>query len=664
MIRTKWVSVLLYLAVIGGLSGCSDDSDWSTGPPPADKIAQTNNIRRELGIREVQGDWAFYGRQFGVETWKQGQFQAKKVCYDDTFEEATAEGKPPTAYQYSYDYNNILWEQDYYYTGRTFPSTTPDEGKVWEFLSLLYDYRTKRFGLDIITNDNQILAICSSRGLDSGSGQTNEQTLEVADRILQLWGQDRLGRKFSKNTARYSKLINAVKSQKWEVQVRALEELWVIADHNAPAVQHLLIEMLFSEQRETVLDTQSSDKNVQMGGHDGPVPESSETAEQYSPLADLLKGRDLKSKVRVLEELGFVIDLNDPTGTIEQLIRISSSNQSEMYVNAQSTRVARILSRAGPSCTERIIARYETSSKGTGDFERLLRVLGYMGYKANSAVPFLLKQLDETKDAPESLGAIRVVLANVGYESKGNTDMIISEISKGSKQGNAAVTTMAGSGAAWANEQIIKALVDQLLEDKVSEWQYDNSGKSGFAALALASTGSKGEIAQGPLDRLFTQVQKDEDLGTLLMVYGLSLAKVSSSNSDKPLRKVLKYMGSEDFGNHTDWHMLRFARYLITPDIIEQIGEMLKDKNRKVVCGAVRMLGFIGFEGHRYAPSLLNILERNKDEELRESAAEALGYVAEPNFITALRAVLEKEKSEFVREEIAKAIRIIRLEDD
>jgi len=173
--------------------GCPKEADWSTDPPT--NIAQTNQVRREIGIRMIKDNWTFYGRQFGEETWKDGKFHCKKVCYDDSFNKFAGKRKPPGQVRYSYNYEKILWESDHYYTGATYTHPDPDAGTSWEHLSILYDYGTKRFGVYYHGSNSELISLIE--GLEhitkSGyMGKTNEDTLLVADKILEKLGLKRL----------------------------------------------------------------------------------------------------------------------------------------------------------------------------------------------------------------------------------------------------------------------------------------------------------------------------------------------------------------------------------------------------------------------------------------------------------------------------------------
>jgi len=176
------IIVLLCMACIA-FCGCSDKedvrtSDWSTNPPPAQKITETNKIREEYGIRQIKETWTFYGREFAAEKWKDERgYQCKRVHYDENRQ-------------------TILYEQDCYYTGHTYPSPDVDAGTTWEFLSIVFDYTHKRFSTIPTTDNKEVISLLDpleDRVTKFGYiGKTNEETLEIAEKILKMWGLKRL----------------------------------------------------------------------------------------------------------------------------------------------------------------------------------------------------------------------------------------------------------------------------------------------------------------------------------------------------------------------------------------------------------------------------------------------------------------------------------------
>ena len=159
--------------------------DWSTDPPPPESIAATNEIRRERGVREIKEDWTFYGRHFGAEIWKEPSgWSCKTVQHDKS-------------------YHAIWIEFDDYYSGRTF-LTGPDKVNFRETLSINYFYGPNRFSISVITGNKEIDSMVDGLKermrypnpdgdylIYGRMDETNEEILEVAEKILKIWGLER-----------------------------------------------------------------------------------------------------------------------------------------------------------------------------------------------------------------------------------------------------------------------------------------------------------------------------------------------------------------------------------------------------------------------------------------------------------------------------------------
>ncbi len=184
--RRQTLAILFLLCSFCG--GCRD-SDFSTDPPAGETIRATNVIRQKLGVREIKDTWSFYGRRSDAEDW--------------LLEGANA--KPAKRVQYDKEYKNILWEQDYYYSGRMIPSIDGEGGPTEEMLTVTYSYACEHFTFVAKTDNPAVQSLedhicwnvqpslpkcaCQKSGFRA---QTNEETLKVVDKILEIWGIDRL----------------------------------------------------------------------------------------------------------------------------------------------------------------------------------------------------------------------------------------------------------------------------------------------------------------------------------------------------------------------------------------------------------------------------------------------------------------------------------------
>jgi hypothetical protein len=195
----KWyckIVPVLCLPVAATLCGCSNKEGYeSTEPPSAERIAQTNEVRRKLGLREIKDNWTFEGRKLvkelrlretkddptftGVERWKDNKGDGcKSIKYDDKYEE-------------------IVWEIDYYYSGRSFQKAPNDDGPCKEFLALSYNYRTRHYSVFVASDDEEILSMVDEwkdvpQSAEWNMEERNAETLRVIEKILRMWGVQRL----------------------------------------------------------------------------------------------------------------------------------------------------------------------------------------------------------------------------------------------------------------------------------------------------------------------------------------------------------------------------------------------------------------------------------------------------------------------------------------
>jgi HEAT repeat protein len=386
---------------------------------------------------------------------------------------------------------------------------------------------------------------------------------------------------------------------------------------------------------------------------------------RHEKLSKAIKSKDWSIRVRAIEELSQIA--KDSVSVRELLVDHLFSDEVEPdIIDIEFRKVIKGLAESGPSEIESIIKKYEFFKPVPEKLGRLLFVLGRMGPKAKPATAFLLAQLEKHKGDPELEGAIRIVLANVGYESDENTARIVAHIHNRSAGGKAAVQTMTVTiPGKWVSREIAGELARWLeVEGDIYEWLWRSGDDSSCAATALAHLGAKNEAITRNLTKLIKYVWQDEFYCTLRITYGFSLIHLDPTKSDEALRDVLRYMGSEDFGNHTDFAALALVDCLIKPDIIRKVGEALDSKDREVVRGALWMLWFVGLDAREYAPQVLNILKQNPDEDLRVVAARAYAYVGDPSHIPVLKGILEKERGDFVPNEIIDAIRILRLQEE
>jgi hypothetical protein len=179
-VNARRITYLCLLVCICFGWGCSRSGNFSTVPPK--DIEQTNEARAKIGIRAIKGEWTFYGREFQADKWKDGTNLCKMVQRDRI--------------------GALLWEQDYYYSGASYPTA---KGTQWEFLSVNYDYSAKQASLDYAGTNAAIATLFQNLALapfgpkdpsghhtQSHVSRNDHDTLAVADKVLAMWSRTRL----------------------------------------------------------------------------------------------------------------------------------------------------------------------------------------------------------------------------------------------------------------------------------------------------------------------------------------------------------------------------------------------------------------------------------------------------------------------------------------
>jgi HEAT repeat protein len=387
-------------------------------------------------------------------------------------------------------------------------------------------------------------------------------------------------------------------------------------------------------------------------------------------LIESLKSKDYSVRLRTIQELGLIVE--DDLVVQKALIQhIYSSDVNSLDIDPISEIyvIARIFKKIKEPLISDLVQAYKNSSKSEDDFKKLLMILGRIGPKAKEAIPFLQEQPDKYENEAEIAGAIRVVLANLGYKYDDNISTILSDIKNRNERGRGEIEMMALAGAGqWVTNEIISELESRLFADNDIRKFLDEHGEEpAFAAVAIGSLGKKAMTSVNNLNSLLNYVRTEEYYFTCRIIFGLPLAKVEAGKSEenKALKEVLKYMGSEYFGNHTDFAALAWVDSLIDSQIIKETGNALENKDPEIIKGALWMLWWIGLDAQEYAPKVIEILKNSSDMETKAVAARAIGYIGSEKDIPQLEKILEKEEKDiftFVSHQIKESISILRLE--
>lgn len=391
--------------------------------------------------------------------------------------------------------------------------------------------------------------------------------------------------------------------------------------------------------------------------------------ERLDKLAKALRSNNTRLRLRATNELGQMTSYDKAA----QKILVDYLFDAQKSIEWAFGEV-KALSRSDPGIVGQIIDACgdPNSTISKRNLRKALFVLGSLGLKAQEAKGFLLKQLDRQNADPEMEGAIRVVLANVGYRSDENLRTILADIKNRTTRGNAEVAQMGRCGAGpWITDEIIAELVKWLdIQDPDDEIAYiQKSGETYWhVSLALASIGPRAKAATDKLQKHLKYMQSLTERGlypcTVQILYNICLAKVDPSQFDKAIKTVIRWMRpNNDYWDHTSSYTVYVATYLFDARVIKLAGECLYDTDPEIVGGALWMLWRMGLDAKQFAPDVLKILTNNPEKDLRELAARVLKSLLTPEDIPALEQVMESEKSESVRTKIAETVRILDLEE-
>lgn len=348
-------------------------------------------------------------------------------------------------------------------------------------------------------------------------------------------------------------------------------------------------------------------------------------------IQELARGADTDSKIRAV--------------LMKELFALKRDPATRDIVEA--------LARGGARVIPEIIREFSKHKANPEKVMLTLCVIGAAGEGRKDAIPFLAKQLKVYESDPDTQGQCRILLANLGFQDERNMEIISANIAGRTEQGKAMVGTLGWVAPGnWITDDIVRQLV---------KWLDKPDHDSDLAASALAMMGEKGKGGIPALKHLIETAEKDESLSSYRIGYGVALARIDKKQRHKALRRVMEYAGSDEAGSRTDTFAMLQAAKMMDPDMIQEVTNLLHEKDVQVAGGAVQMLWAIGLPAEKATPRLMKILTSSNNEDLREEAATALGAMAPPSVVPRLTEALAKQKSWSVREELKDAVETILL---
>ena len=159
----KWynIAIIVLVPAICFIAGCDNKHD--------DNILQKlESARNKAGLRAVSPAWRITSQDRNYVSWGYpGGGRAKQVHFDS---------------------KHVIWEEDYYHTGRQYPSLD-GEDTSFEMLTLHYDYETGFCAVRVVTDN--ITLDTAVEGTASETGIELSRAFELADSILSVWKMKR-----------------------------------------------------------------------------------------------------------------------------------------------------------------------------------------------------------------------------------------------------------------------------------------------------------------------------------------------------------------------------------------------------------------------------------------------------------------------------------------
>jgi hypothetical protein len=376
---------------------------------------------------------------------------------------------------------------------------------------------------------------------------------------------------------------------------------------------------------------------------------------RHKKIWEAAESNDWPVRIRAIQELAEIVEHNAPAQEllIRHLFADGRAAEGDLF------EVVRVLAMAEPAVVDKLVSRYQRDKSGEEKLKRLLYVLGRMGPKAKPAIPFLLEELEKNRAEPVMEGCIRIVLANVGYESNENIATILRDIENRTPRGKSELWMMAMAGPQnWVGDDLVQELLSWFNQSYTARETVPLSVS--LATLGVIDTDTQKRLGAF----LRGQCNKEGCDEPACIYFGFCLAKSGVKPARKVLAPALRCLADDSPGFSLRGANVLVGDVLIGSDqrMLTDLSRMLDSRHPKVVTGALWMLLAIGLDARQYTPRVFKILKANPDEEVREVAAQTLGFLAGVGDIPELEGIIKKEESEFVREEIVKAIRIIRLE--
>jgi hypothetical protein len=339
----------------------------------------------------------------------------------------------------------------------------------------------------------------------------------------------------------------------------------------------------------------------------------------------------------------------------------------EFQGGIEEDRFVAALGAARGRSAEEVVRAYRNTPAGRRIFFH--RVFGRMGHEAQGAVKLLRDELVSPEAASGDRMRIRVVLACAGAANTSEIDEIAKAlVTPGKPQEEALGAMLAVGRNQWVNDKIKRSLVAILDAQHADPGNALSVGAgAGVAVMVLGTLGNEASAdVRGALANWFNRLSRQRAIGSGVAICALSLARVDPTLRHEALSAAL----SQDPEAESEplprplydqfWTLLCIG---VTDDAcIRDVASFLSSQPPLVSRRAAYTLSIIGPRARSAIAGLSQLVESASEEKQGIAAAEALGMVAMPEDVPAIRQVSVKPSlPPHLKRALEDSIRVIEL---
>jgi len=406
-------------------------------------------------------------------------------------------------------------------------------------------------------------------------------------------------------------------------------------------------------------------------GHE-PNPGQGETLKDAvrNRLRTALKDEDYLTSVMAAERLAYLGGVDQPTRTalIEAMMRPENHyGFSAGYIDALASSgpqaipdLLKAIQRIQPPSTNARQFWSDNASKNAKAYIALIASIARMGPEARTAILPLRAMLDNPDIDRRVKPAIRIALANIGYDSANNVAAILRSLREDFTDTfrSALLIIDVVQPGPWATKEVIAELCKKM------QWvdhEKRPRASSDFAIL-LGMCETRADFTASTLDKFRKLALTDHHQGDAVL-FTFALARITPKRQHELLRELCKNLGP-GIESISGGVYLRLRQHrLVDASISKHLAGLIADPDPAVARNAVDLLLLSG-KGARYSlEQVLTFVGSDAEEERRADASRLFMY-GDESILPRLQACLKRERSEIVRSALQSAIHAMYMEKE